>query len=591
MVSLGPVSGVPTADAGPDIIDYTGRPVVFTGIGTPDPSLRIILYEWDFDGDGIYDWNSTRSGAATQAFNREGEYNATLRVTQYNSTSAELLTATDTTHAKILPGQPVGDIVSSAQVKVKSNHRLEANFYDPDGGQLSYEWMLEGVSISSEPSFRYRFEKLGVFNLTLKVTDDEKEFVVREVTLKVVEEIDEDQDLENYWYIILVILLLVVVAAVAYRGILKGPSHTKERRKGKALTYDDIAEESPDIVSEASLTDRQAEPETRTRPRVVRPERVVASPKKAKGGEEPEVAAAPARLPCPECGTIVSEDGTCPFCLSNEAIDKVERQVRELQEDGYIIAEVEDRLETAKTELHVKNFDEVKVALNEAEGLMDEAVREHQRCLTLMVLVDDLITETKDRDLDPTKASNLFKLSKSFMKSGKYPKAIHYAERSRDFLLDLLEPFDLNRYFCEVCMGEVDVEDEECPHCERPIESGLIKRAKKELVALKERFESLGKDHKAREPIASQLEKVAEHVGSRSAAAANEHIQRAKDMLEAAESGEEVSEPEAEEAPEPDEPPEEEAPEPEETIEEETGEEGDPEETSEPVDDEERDGS
>ena len=43
----------PVAEAGPDIQDYTGRPVVFEGFGTPDPALRIILYEWDFDGDGI----------------------------------------------------------------------------------------------------------------------------------------------------------------------------------------------------------------------------------------------------------------------------------------------------------------------------------------------------------------------------------------------------------------------------------------------------------------------------------------------------------------------------------------------------------
>ena len=77
------VTGDPVAEAGPDIQDYTGRPVVFEGFGTPDTSMRIILYEWDFDGDGVFDWNSTRTGMCTNRFWEPGTYNATIRVTQF----------------------------------------------------------------------------------------------------------------------------------------------------------------------------------------------------------------------------------------------------------------------------------------------------------------------------------------------------------------------------------------------------------------------------------------------------------------------------------------------------------------------------
>jgi hypothetical protein len=121
------------------------------------------------------------------------------------------------------------------------------------------------------------------------------------------------------------------------------------------------------------------------------------------------------------------------------------------------------------------------------------------------------------------------------MKSGKYPKAIYYAERSRDFLLETLEPFDLDRYFCEHCKAEVGEEDDNCPHCDQNIESGLIRRAKRELGELKRRFEGISRDHEHHTPIAAQLEKADEHVASRSASAAHEHIEMARSMLDSAE--------------------------------------------------------
>jgi PKD repeat protein len=523
----------PVAEAGTDILDYTGRPVVFQGLGSPDPTLRIILYEWDFDGDGTFDWNSTRTGSATNVFPDPGEFNSSFRVTQYNASNSELLTAEDTTHVRIRSGQPVGQITSSNTAERDAKHPLVAEYYDPDGGQLSYLWRIDGVEVSELGSFKHTFDELGVFNVTLTITDDEGEQLVIQMNLQVVEDVKDEIDRNLYYVLIAIILVLVGIAGLAYRGILKAPKRTRQR--GKPKTYDELGAASQAIVTEASMADVQADPETRRKPKVVRPERVVITP----GKQDPrdEVPAAPARMPCPECGTTMDDTGTCPFCESNEGIDAVEKSVRDLQDDGYIIAEVEDRVETAKTELHVKNFEGVRAALDEAMELMDEAVREHDRCLSLMSLVDELILEAKDRDIDVTKASNLIKLSKSFMKSGKYPKAIHYAERSRDFLLENLEPFDLDRYFCVHCRGEVEVKDIECPHCDKTIESGLIKRARSELGDLLGRFEALVHEDHIRKPIASQLEEAGEHVDSGSAAAANEHIQRARQMLDQVEDG------------------------------------------------------
>jgi len=522
------VAAEPIAEAGPDIQDHTGRPVVFEGFGTPDATQRIILYEWDFDGDGVYDWNSTHTGMCTHKYWEKGDFNATLRVTQFNSSDQRLLVDTDTTRVRIISGQPVGHIRSTSSAQVEEPYRFESDFYDPDGGLLEYEWSIEGALVSTDKSFKHTFDELGKYNVTLWVTDDEGESTHETIFIDVREHVETQRDMDDLYVIIGVVLAFFVIAVLAYAGILRG------HRQGAAERPEEAGPREAPIVTEASLTDRQPEPTPRKKPKVVRPERVVVSPEKAKD-KGLAVAAAPDRLPCPECGTILVEEGTCAFCASNEAIDEVEKHIRGLQEDGYILAKADEELETAKAELHVKNFTKVESSLANARALLDEAVREHERCLTLLTLVEELIGEARDRDLDVSKATNLLKLSRSFMKSGKYPKAIYYAERSRDFLLDTLEPFDLDRYFCDHCRGEVEEADNLCPHCAKEIESGLIKRARRELAELKHRFDGIARDHEQHTPIAAQLEKADEHVASRSASAAREHIQMARDMLDAVE--------------------------------------------------------
>ena len=59
-----------------------------------------------------------------------------------------------------------------------------------------------------------------------------------------------------------------------------------------------------------------------------------------------------------------------------------------------------------------------------------------------------------------------------------------------------------------------------------------LERAKQELAVLVKRFESIGKDHESHQPISAQLEKAHEHVDSRSASAATEHIENARQLLD-----------------------------------------------------------
>ncbi len=74
-------------DGGPDIITYVGIPTEFKGQAT-SPDSEIIKYEWDFDGDGVVDWESSIIGVATYTFLKAGKYTAVFKA--YDDSGLEI---------------------------------------------------------------------------------------------------------------------------------------------------------------------------------------------------------------------------------------------------------------------------------------------------------------------------------------------------------------------------------------------------------------------------------------------------------------------------------------------------------------------
>ena len=88
------VIGLPIAIARDDSTVEKGTKVQFNGQGS-DIDGTIVLFEWDFDGNGIFDWSSRENGLTTYIYNDIGTYNATLRVTDndgYTSTDVRIIT-------------------------------------------------------------------------------------------------------------------------------------------------------------------------------------------------------------------------------------------------------------------------------------------------------------------------------------------------------------------------------------------------------------------------------------------------------------------------------------------------------------------
>jgi len=97
---------IPVALAGDDITVNSGDDSVkFRGQGT-DMDGTIVLYEWDFDGDGIFEWSSTENGRELNVYNNAGTYTATLRVTDNDgNTATDSLAVTVEEEEETLAGQ------------------------------------------------------------------------------------------------------------------------------------------------------------------------------------------------------------------------------------------------------------------------------------------------------------------------------------------------------------------------------------------------------------------------------------------------------------------------------------------------------
>jgi PKD repeat protein len=108
-----------------------GDTAIFTGIAIDDG--EVVLYEWDFNGDGIFDFESTTTAAATWTYSNIGEYTAVLRATD-DQGSTGTATVTVVVHNQPPTVEAPGVVSDIEQVL------LQVYADDPDGEVVSYIW-------------------------------------------------------------------------------------------------------------------------------------------------------------------------------------------------------------------------------------------------------------------------------------------------------------------------------------------------------------------------------------------------------------------------------------------------------------------
>jgi PKD repeat protein len=146
-----------------------GKPITLDGTGSYDPDGTIALYEWDIDGDGNYDCQSSNE-IANCTCPDDGVYITKLRVTDSLD-----ITSNATTSANITDTAPTADFAGSPTA-VPANKPVyfsdNSTAYDLP---LIFNWDFDnnGAIDSSDQNPSYIYNVQGTYSVKLTVTDSD----------------------------------------------------------------------------------------------------------------------------------------------------------------------------------------------------------------------------------------------------------------------------------------------------------------------------------------------------------------------------------------------------------------------------------
>jgi hypothetical protein len=153
----------PVADANGPYTGIVGVPVTLDGSGSSDPDGDIILYEWDFNGDGTYDYSHPTDPITTYAYPEAIVCNAVLRVTDaagQTDTDSATVTISEIALALLPPfaTNPVGTqhtVTASYQIAADPIPLLELVFEVISGPNTKPFGGVGPLGAKGEVSFTY----------------------------------------------------------------------------------------------------------------------------------------------------------------------------------------------------------------------------------------------------------------------------------------------------------------------------------------------------------------------------------------------------------------------------------------------------
>ncbi len=174
---------LPTVSADANLDNTTtNQNIEFMGLAS-DVDGSIVKYEWDFDGDGTYDWSSDSTPETTHAYTNDGVYNAVLRVTDNDNGKA--------TSTKVITIRNVAPSVSGTAgthlAPTFTDITFTATGTDSDGLVSSYDWdfnndgTYERTGITTTTT-TYQYANNGVYSVTIRAWDDDGAFGIGSVS-------------------------------------------------------------------------------------------------------------------------------------------------------------------------------------------------------------------------------------------------------------------------------------------------------------------------------------------------------------------------------------------------------------------------
>jgi PKD repeat protein len=161
--------------------------VAFDATASTDPDGTIVDYEWDLDGDGLFNESGEESlshgfPAAGKTYQDPGTYDVTLRVTDNDDFQDEAVVQINVSASQPPVADLQADVTSGDKPVVVT---LDAGgSMDPDGDIVDYEWDFDGDNVFNESSngediargetpATVTYVAVGEYDATVRVTDDD----------------------------------------------------------------------------------------------------------------------------------------------------------------------------------------------------------------------------------------------------------------------------------------------------------------------------------------------------------------------------------------------------------------------------------
>jgi PKD repeat protein len=141
-----------------------GEKVRADASGSRDPDGKIEHYEWDLDGDGVWEEDDEHRSIT---FRRPGVHTVSLRVIDDRGAMNEIVKT-----VRVTARPPVAKASAPSRVAVGREVTLDASrSSSPEGAGLTYQWLVDGATVEGRYA-GWRFATPGTREVRLVVVDE-----------------------------------------------------------------------------------------------------------------------------------------------------------------------------------------------------------------------------------------------------------------------------------------------------------------------------------------------------------------------------------------------------------------------------------
>jgi len=150
--------------------------ITFDASRSYDPDGALEVYEWDFDGDGAFEFSSGATPVTSRTFGQDGGFSVGVRVIDIAGAPAVARTSV-TVGTPGIPPQAVLHVTPQTVDPGDTITLDAAESVDPDGTISLYEWDCDcdgayETATGALPTLTYEYVVVGIYNPSVKVTDN-----------------------------------------------------------------------------------------------------------------------------------------------------------------------------------------------------------------------------------------------------------------------------------------------------------------------------------------------------------------------------------------------------------------------------------